>query len=258
MSRRRGWRPLLAAVAAAVLTAGCAGGASEEASERRGSAYLELGVAYLQQGEPRSALQALRKAEQRRPDDARVHNALGLTYQRLDFPARARDAFQRALDNDANDPQVHNNYGAFLANQGDLAAAREQFRKALNNPVYSTPETAYYNLGWIARRQGRPEQAEEHLRTALELRPDYAQAHLSLVRLLAARERLQAAREQAARLIERHPGLAAGHLLAGELALEAENRPAAQRHLEAAAQRGGDEGAGRRARELLRRLAGRT
>ena len=97
-----------------------------------------------------------------------------------------------------------------------------------------------------------------HLRTALELRPGYAQAHLALVRLLAAQDRLPAARQQVARLIQRHPGLARGHLLAGELALDADDPAAARRHLQAAVQQGGEGAAGRRARELLRHLAGRT
>jgi type IV pilus assembly protein PilF len=240
---------------AASLTAGCVGGPSGEEGTRQGTAYLDLGVAYLQQGKPRSALQALRKAKRRNSGNARVHNALGLTYQQLSFVERARSAFERAVELAPDDPQVRNNYGAFLANRGDFAASARQFRKALNNPVYSTPETAYYNLGWIARRQGRPGEAEQRLRTALKLRPDYAQARLSLARVLAEQDRLAPARQELARLLERHPDLNAGHLLAGELALEAGNREAARRHLQKVVDHSPQGAAGQRARQLLRELS---
>lgn len=244
--------PLLAVL----LLYGCAGGPDRAEPGGGGSAYLDLGVAYLGQDEPRAALQALRKARERDPDDARVHNALGLVYQQLSFEERARSAFEKAVALDPEDPQVRNNYGVFLANHGEYDQAGEQFRKALSNPMYSTPETAYYNLGWIARRQGKPQTAEEHLRTAVELRPGYARAHLTLIRLLADRDGLEAARAEARQLVERRPDLARAHLLAGELALEASDNAAARRHFQAAAERDKEGPAGRRARKLLRQLEG--
>lgn len=240
------------------LVAGCASNPdrdSAEAGQDRSQIYLELGAAHLQQGEPRKALEKLRKAESINEEDPRVYNVMGLTYQRLGFDDKAEDAFQQALDLEPGNPRALNNYGTFLAQNGSYEQARKQFRKALEDPLYNRPENAYYNLGWLARRQDEPEKAEEMLRTALELRTDYSPARLALARLLRDQGRSSEARNQVAHLLSRSPDNVRGHMLAAELAMEAENSDRARKHLNKVAELAPDSPAADRAQRMMEELA---
>ncbi|MFB6261296.1 MAG: tetratricopeptide repeat protein, partial [Thiohalorhabdaceae bacterium] len=96
-----------ALVLALGLVTGCASNPDRDSAERgqdRSQIYLELGAAHLQQGEPRKALEKLRKAESINEEDPRVYNVMGLTYQRLGFDDKAEDAFQQALDLEPGNP----------------------------------------------------------------------------------------------------------------------------------------------------------
>jgi type IV pilus assembly protein PilF len=249
----------VALVSALALTAGCAstssqqGGGPEEATKRSGI-YLDLGVAYLQQGNPRKALRTLKKARDLDDEDGRVYNALALTYQALGFDDKAEAAFEEAVDLNPKDPQIRNNYGVFLAKMGAYGRARTQFEKALADPLYNTPETAYYNLGWLAKRKGDAEEAEGMLRTALRLRPDYPPARLTLVQLLREEGELDQAGKEMTKLLERHPEHVQGRLLAGELALARQKPEAARGHLDKVVELAPDSSAAERSRSLLQRM----
>lgn len=179
---------------------------SEQAGpQKQGTVYLKLGVAYLRQDKPREAVQALRKAVTSDAEDARIHNALALAYQQLGALDKARRGFERALQLDPEDPQIHNNYGVFLIHQGEYTQAASQFRQALASPLYATPETAYYNLGWLAQRQGNRQEAVASYQTVLRLRPEFHRARLALARLLLEAGQEQRARDHIQRLLEAEP-----------------------------------------------------
>jgi len=243
----------------AVLLGGCASTSSqpsgdESEAERRSGIYLDLGVAYLRQGQPRKALRTLKKARNLDDGNARVYNALALTYQALGFDDKAQTAFEEAIDRDADDPQVLNNFGVFLAKMGSYARARKQFEKALADPLYNTPETAYYNLGWLARRQGDADQAEGMLRTALRLRADYPQARLALARLMRNEGELAKARKQLDAILKRHAEHVPAHQLAGEVALARGNEASAQHHFQEVVRLAPDGDAAAQAQDMLQRL----
>lgn len=246
---------------AAVLLGGCATTSSQQASSKsdstkRSGIYLDLGVAYLSQGQPRKALRTLEKARDLHDDDARVYNALALTYEALGFDDKAQGAFEEAVDRDPQDPEVRNNYGVFLAQLGSYERARQQFEKALADPLYNNPETAYYNLGWIARRQGDLEEAKGMLRTALRLRSGYPQARLTLAQILRDEDKLAQARKEVASLLERNPEHVQGHKLAGEVALARGRRDAAREHLRQVVELAPETDAARRSRALLEQIEG--
>jgi len=250
---------LPAALAAVFLLSACATTSSSQEGGKEGMSrseiYLKLGVSYLQQGDSRKALRKLNKAESLSDGDARIYNALGLTYQQLGFDEKAEDAFQEAVNLDSKNPQVRNNYGAFLAQMGAYERAREQFEQALEDPLYNRPEKAYYNLGWLAKRQGDQERAEDMLRTALRLAPNYPAARLALARLLKEQGRGDEARDHVIRLLSRQPQSVQGHLLAAELALAANDQETAQKHLKKVSEIAPDSPASERARRMMQELS---
>ena len=65
-----------------------------------------------------------------------------------------------------------------MAARGQLDEAIAQYRKALEiKPDYAE---AHYNLGIALAGRGQIDEAIDHYRKALEIKPDYAKAHYNL------------------------------------------------------------------------------
>src|SRR5262249_4978569 len=84
-------------------------------------------------------------------------------------PAEAEVEFRKAVELDPNYAEAHHNLGLANAEQGRWDQAIAEYKKALSLPIYSTPEVAYYNLGRAYTQTGKPKEAEEALRTAIQL-----------------------------------------------------------------------------------------
>ena len=94
---------------------------------------------------------------------------------------------------------AQNNLGLALAERGRIDEAIEHYRKALDiEPDYAE---AHNNLGIALADRGRIDEAMEHYRKALEIDPDYAEAHNNLGVALADRGRI----DEAMRAFPRRP-----------------------------------------------------
>lgn len=127
-----------------------------------------LGIGYLERGEMQIAMEKLQTAL--RHDSAHVpaHVTLALIYEEIGNRSRAQRHFRQAIRHAPEDGATLNSYGVFLCRQDDFAQAESVFLQAINDPFYATPEIAMLNAGACARRSGDLEQAETHLRRALE------------------------------------------------------------------------------------------
>ncbi len=130
--------------------------------------YVELAMAYMQDGQLSTALRKIRYGLEQDPKNARAHAVLAIIYDKIGEIDRARTEFQTAVDLKPRDPYVRNAYGSFLCVQGEYEPALAQFDKAVENPLYGTPEVALANAGVCARRTGEPGRAETYLRRALQ------------------------------------------------------------------------------------------
>ena len=81
---------------------------------RLAAAWYDLGLARLGLGEDQAAREALERAAELRPGDARIHNALGVALRRLGRLEEARAAYLQALDLDPNLASAHRNLGILL------------------------------------------------------------------------------------------------------------------------------------------------
>jgi len=78
---------------------------------------------------------------------------------------------------------AENNLGLLLAKQGKPAEAIEHYRRALQiTPAYAS---AHHNWGLALAQQGQLAEAIEHFRQALKIRPDFADAFTNLGNALA-------------------------------------------------------------------------
>jgi len=144
---------------------------------------LNLGAAYMRQGEYEKALDKLNRSLAADPNYVPTLNALGLLYQRLGKIEEAGQYFKKALSLIANDPHTLNNYGQFLCSTGQYDEGQELFRKAAANPLYESPEVAVANAGTCALNNGHPDVAETFFRQALEKNPNVPTALLQLAQL---------------------------------------------------------------------------
>ncbi len=180
-------RAAVVAVATLWLTACVSGSAQRPESSNAENAAefnIQLGIAYLQQGNLTLAQDKLERALAQNPRDANVHTALGLLNDRLDKPREADDHYRTALRLAPRDPDVLNNYAVYLCKRGRHDEGVKRFEEVANNRLYRAPEAAYTNAGVCYQSAQRFPEAERLYRRALAVRPNYAEATLQLGNLM--------------------------------------------------------------------------
>lgn len=174
---------LVALAAGAALAAAC--GSSPQARDtpkdtEAATFNVQLGVAYLQQGNLQLAKDKLERAHKQNPRDPNVHAALALLHERLGNPSKVDSHFRTALRLAPRNPDISNNYAVYLCKQGRYADAVERFESSARNPLYRTPEAAYTNAGVCLRQAGRAKDAEAFFTRALQMKPNFAEAAFQL------------------------------------------------------------------------------
>lgn len=133
----------------------------------------QLGFNYLRAGNLSEAKVKIERALEQNPRHAMAHVAAGLLYDQLGEARKADVHFSRAVALEGDNPEILNNYAVFLCRNEQAEKGQRYFLKAATNPLYRTPEAAYFNAGTCARSGGDLEQAEQHFRRALDIRPDF-------------------------------------------------------------------------------------
>ena len=141
---------------------------------------LNLGIAYLKEGDYNKALEKLKKSLSADSDYGPTYNVLGLLYQLLGDNNKAEENFKRALAINNVDSSTLNNYGNFLCKQGRLEEAERSFLRAAENPLYEAPEIAITNAGQCLYVNNQIENSKKYYRQALQLNPRIPQALLKM------------------------------------------------------------------------------
>jgi type IV pilus assembly protein PilF len=179
----RGARAAVLGAALACLWGCASSGGGDESAAAAGAANLQLGSAYLQQGNLPIAKDKLERAVKQAPRDPQVHGLLAMLYQRLGDDKRAESEYRAALSLAPRDPGQLNNYAVFLCGAGRVDEGVSRFQQAARNRLYSTPWAAYTNAGVCLRGAKRDAEAEPLFVRALQVRPDYAEAAVQLADL---------------------------------------------------------------------------
>lgn len=182
MRRGASW----AALGAVLLLAGCVssgGGGSSDTIKEAARANVQLGIAYIQQGDLALAKEKLERAQKQAPRSAEVHTALAYLYQRLDRPQQAEAEFEQAMRLAPNSSDIRNNYAVYLCGNGKVDKALQQFDAAAKDRLYSTPWAALTNAAVCLRSAKRAPEAVPYLEQAVTARPDYAAAVFELADL---------------------------------------------------------------------------
>jgi type IV pilus assembly protein PilF len=148
-----------------------------------GAANLQLGAAYLQQGNLPVAKEKLEKAGTQSPRDPVVHGMLGVLYHRLGDDKKAEQEHRLALELAPADPEQLNNYAVFLCDLGRADEGVSRFEEAARNPLYRTPWAAYTNAGVCLRGAKRDPEAMPLFLRAVQVNPGYTEAVVQLADL---------------------------------------------------------------------------
>jgi len=144
--------------------------------------HFDLGVSAMENThDAQTAIKELRIALQANPNLVDAYNALGLVYHlMLHRPEEAIANYQAGLKIDPKNGEVANNEGAALTDLGRYTEAAAMFERALSNDLYRTPYIAQGNLGWALYKSGDVQAGVGHLKTAVQINPDYCQGYRSL------------------------------------------------------------------------------
>jgi len=188
---------LLIGVAALVLAA-CTSTSSTKRKQEKGDASnfnMQLGMAYLNQGDLGLAKEKLDRAVKENPGDPNVHSAMAMLQDRLGHPEQADKEFKTALNLGPRNPDVLNNYAVYLCRTGRTDEGVRSFEEAAHNALYRTPEAAYTNAGVCLRGAKRDTQAAMSFQRALQVKPNFSEAAYQLADLDFQRGEVQDARE---------------------------------------------------------------
>ena len=192
-------------IGVAVLTlAACSSTSSGTRKKEKGDASnynMQLGMAYLNQGELGLAKDKLERAVRENPGDPNVHSAMAMLQDRLGHPELADREFKAALSLGPRNPDVLNNYAVYLCRTGRTDEGVKSFEEAAHNALYRTPEAAYTNAGVCLRGAKRDTQAAMSFQRALQVKPNFAEAAYQLADLEFQRGEVQDARETVDRFI---------------------------------------------------------
>jgi tetratricopeptide (TPR) repeat protein len=105
----------------------------------------------------------------------RNYLSLGLVFFQRGYVEQAQGFFEQAAKDDPSSAEALYGLGSSYLNQQKNAAARDCFERALKlHAAYQgTPPNAWNNLGILAAREGRADQAIEYFQHALEIDPKH-------------------------------------------------------------------------------------
>lgn len=156
-------------------------------------AHANLASALQVQGEAQEALVHFRRVVELASDSAAAHNDLGMALGALDQLEEAARHFRRATELEPTFYEARNNLAMtsqFLGLPDEAIAQYREVLRLARNPVI------YNDLGIALAQQADPVQQDEavtRFRQALEMAPDFADAHGNLATMLQQRGELDEA-----------------------------------------------------------------
>ncbi len=182
-------------------------------------AFLYRGLVAWQENEPQAAVKDLQRAVELNPNSIRARQALvqvlnslgrsmqadehlahihftrGINYEIMRQWDAALDEFQKAAGLDPGNGRYIAAEGLMLLKKDLETEAELMFEQALD--LDANTAEAWYGLGLLANRDEDTETALQNLNKAVEINPDYGQAHYALAILYAEQNEFSQARRHA-------------------------------------------------------------
>lgn len=131
-----------------------------------------LGIFYLNNGQPEEALEHLNKSNSLDPNNTLTLIGLGLAHSMQGNFKEAERYYQQALKIDPTLAEAHNYLGSVYQEMGMLDKAEQEFLKAAQNENYHSRELPYYNLSRLYLLKEDKEKALDYIKKSLEFNDD--------------------------------------------------------------------------------------
>jgi Tfp pilus assembly protein PilF len=144
---------------------------------------MRLAAEYLKQGMISESLAQSEDAVKKAPNSVDAHLLLGGVYSTLKLYTKALDQYQTVMKLDAQNMEAPLYIGALYSEQRQYDKAVSYFESLTKNKNYTSPHLAYYYIGRVRMEQeGAKFQkaSEDSLKKALSLKPDFADAVITL------------------------------------------------------------------------------
>ncbi len=170
-----------------------------ELNSESAESYYNLGLLLQEQNRSSEAIQAYQDAIEINPNYSKAYNNLGSILKTQGKFEEAIQAYRQAIKNSPSYSQAHNNLGIALSDQGKLEEAIQAYQNVLKiNPnhleacnslgivlkdlgkINSNHGPTYNNLGNALRDQGKLEKAVQAYKQAIEINPQFPEAHHNL------------------------------------------------------------------------------
>ena len=152
----------------------------------------------------------------------------GLTRQQSRMYAGFETLFRTTIARNPTCWMAHNNLGIALAERGQVDEASEHFRRALE--IKPDHAEAHNNLSMALQRQGKLDDAIAHAQTALRFNPNYAECHFHLGNTLSQKGQVEEAIGHFRRALEIRPDYTKAHINLGIALLGQRRLDEAERH----------------------------
>ncbi|MDI1309649.1 MAG: tetratricopeptide repeat protein [Methylotenera sp.] len=136
--------------------------------------YQILGISQDGLSKFHEAAENYSKALALQPNTPDLHFNLGITLTNLNQFKDAEISYRKAIVLQAGFFEAYANLGTVLQKQGRLEEAEASYRKALS--IHEDPR-GHFNLGTALRDEGKLDDAINHFKHAIEMFPNYADAH---------------------------------------------------------------------------------
>jgi type IV pilus assembly protein PilF len=149
-------------------------------TQKKAELYYDYGTNALVAKDYTKALKNLKLAVETVDDDSRYHNNLGMAYFFKGDIDLAIRHLKRSIDLDDKNSDAQNNLASIYFEKGKFDQAEKLYREVLENLEYSKQFRVYYNLGLIADKMNKSQQATEFYKKAAENNKGYCPAQYQL------------------------------------------------------------------------------
>jgi len=123
---------------------------SQTNNEQAAKYNIQLGLAYLKQGDVERAKLKLNKAIEQDPKLPEAYTAMAYFQMLAGNMGIAEDYYKKAVSLAPANGETHNIYGGFLCVESRYKEAEQEYLKAVADPHYVAVGQAYENAGWCA------------------------------------------------------------------------------------------------------------
>jgi len=133
-------------------------------------AWLNLGIAYGQQGNTEKEIECYRKSIDIKPDKDSAWYNLGIAYGQQGNTEKEIECYRKSIDIKPDNDSVWLNLGIVYGQQGNTEKAIEYIQKSID--IKPDKDSAWCNLGIVYGQQGNTEKAIECYRKSIDIKPD--------------------------------------------------------------------------------------